>query len=63
MGYQGDRDDYNVPDLDVTESAWGVGSMTKFVSPDLPHEKMKGLKGEGQMEAGSSTWGVGQSVT
>ena len=63
MGYQGDRADYNVPDLTVVESAWGVGTMTTFVSPDLPHEKMKGLKGAGQMEAGSSTCGVGQSVT
>jgi phenylpropionate dioxygenase-like ring-hydroxylating dioxygenase large terminal subunit len=63
MGYQGNRDDYNVPDLEVVEGPYGVGAMTKFVSPDLPHEKMKGLKGEGQMEAGSTTWGVGQSVT
>ncbi|MBL8645013.1 MAG: Rieske 2Fe-2S domain-containing protein [Rhodospirillaceae bacterium] len=63
MGYQGDRADYEVPELDVEEHAWGVGTMTKFVSPDLPHEKMRGLKGEGQMEAGSTTWGIGQSVT
>jgi phenylpropionate dioxygenase-like ring-hydroxylating dioxygenase large terminal subunit len=63
MGYQGGREDYNVPDLEVVENDFGVGAMTKFVSPDLPHEKMKGLKGEGQMEAGSTTWGVGQSVT
>lgn len=63
MGYQGDREDYMVPDLQVNEHAWGVGSMTTFVSPDLPHEKMKGLKGAGQMEAGSTTHGVGQSAT
>ena len=48
-------------ELEVVEGPYGVGAMTKFVSPDLPHEKMKGLKGEGQMEAGSTTWGVGQS--
>ncbi|MBM3513414.1 MAG: Rieske 2Fe-2S domain-containing protein [Alphaproteobacteria bacterium] len=63
MGYQGERADYDVPDLAVHEHVWGVGTMTTFVSPDLPHEKMKGLKGAGQMEAGSTTWGVGQSVT
>jgi len=63
MGYQGDRPDYIVPELTIVEHEWGVGTMTTFVSPDLPHEKMKGVKGEGQMEAGSTTWGIGQSVT
>jgi phenylpropionate dioxygenase-like ring-hydroxylating dioxygenase large terminal subunit len=63
MGYQGDREDYAVPELQVNEHAWGVGTMTTFVSPDLPHEKMKGLKGAGQMEAGSTTHGIGQSAT
>ncbi|MBL8629640.1 MAG: Rieske 2Fe-2S domain-containing protein [Rhodospirillaceae bacterium] len=63
MGYQGDREDYEVPELQIIEHDWGVGTMTQFVSPDLPHEKMRGLKGEGQMEAGSTTWGIGQSVT
>jgi hypothetical protein len=63
MGYQGDRADYIVPELTIVEHEWGVGTMTTFVSPDLPHEKRKGVKGEGQMEAGSTTWGIGQSVT
>jgi phenylpropionate dioxygenase-like ring-hydroxylating dioxygenase large terminal subunit len=62
MGYGGDRDDYHVPDLTLIEEDWGCGTMTTFVSPDLPDSKMKGLKGEGEMEAGagnhgpSSTW-------
>ncbi|MBT4739837.1 MAG: Rieske 2Fe-2S domain-containing protein [Rhodospirillaceae bacterium] len=63
MGYQGDRDDYKVPDLEVTASEWGVGTMTIFQSPDLPHEKMKGIKGEGQMEAGTTMCGISQAVT
>jgi len=63
MGYQGDREDYNVPDLEVTSSEWGVGTMTTFQSPDLPHEKMKGLKGEGQMEAGTTMCGLSMAET
>jgi len=63
MGYQGDRDDYDVPDLEVVDKDWGTGVMTTFVSPDLPHEKMKGLKGEGQMEAGAGNHGTSATWT
>ncbi|MDG2319306.1 MAG: aromatic ring-hydroxylating dioxygenase subunit alpha [Rhodospirillaceae bacterium] len=63
MGYQGGRNDYVVPDLEVTSSDWGVGTMTTFQSPDLPHEKMKGLKGEGQMEAGTTMCGISMAET
>lgn len=63
MGYQGDREDYDVPDLEVVDKDWGTGTMTTFVSPDLPHEKMKGLKGEGQMEAGAGNHGPSTTWT
>ncbi len=63
MGYQGDRDDYDVPDLQVVDKEWGTGTMTTFVSPDLPHEKMKGLKGGGQMEAGAGNHGPSTTWT
>jgi len=63
MGYQGEREDYDVPDLSVVDKEWGTGTMTTFVSPDLPHEKMKGLKGEGQMEAGAGNHGPSMAWT
>lgn len=63
MGYQGGREDYNVPDLEVIERDWGVGTMTKFVSPDLPSSAMKGVKGEGQMEAGAGNHGPAHTWT
>ncbi len=63
MGYGGDRDDYHVPDLTLIEEDWGCGTMTTFVSPDLPDSKMKGLKGEGQMEAGAGNHGPSSAWT
>ncbi len=63
MGYQGDREDYDVPDLEVVDKDWGTGTMTTFISPDLPHEKMKGIKGEGQMEAGAGNHGPSATWT
>jgi phenylpropionate dioxygenase-like ring-hydroxylating dioxygenase large terminal subunit len=63
MGYQGGREDYNVPDLELIERDWGVGTMTKFVSPDLPSAAMKGVKGEGQMEAGAGNHGPAHAWT
>jgi phenylpropionate dioxygenase-like ring-hydroxylating dioxygenase large terminal subunit len=63
MGYQGDRDDYYVPDLKLIEEEWGCGTMTVFESPDLPDSKMKGLKGEGQMEAGAGNHGPSSAWT
>lgn len=63
MGYQGDREDYDVPDLQVIERDWGVGTMTKFTSPDLPSSAMKGVKGEGQMEAGAGNHGPAHTWT
>lgn len=63
MGYGGDRDDYQVPELTLTEEDWGCGTMTTFVSPDLPDSKMKGLKGEGQMEAGAGNHGPSAAWT
>src|SRR5690606_25588050 len=63
MGYQGDREDYNVPDLRVVDTDWGTGTMTTFVSPDLPDSKMKGLKGVGQMEAGAGNHGASSAWT
>ncbi|MDX2142688.1 MAG: aromatic ring-hydroxylating dioxygenase subunit alpha [Rhodospirillaceae bacterium] len=63
MGYQGGREDYNVPDLQVIERDWGVGTMTTFVSPDLPSSAMKGVKGEGGMEAGAGNHGPAHAWT
>ncbi|MFL2769433.1 MAG: Rieske 2Fe-2S domain-containing protein [Rhodospirillaceae bacterium] len=63
MGYQGEREDYDVPALEVIDEEWGTGTMTTFTSPDLPHEKMKGLKGEGQMEAGTGNHGPSTTWT
>ncbi|MBL8642657.1 MAG: aromatic ring-hydroxylating dioxygenase subunit alpha [Rhodospirillaceae bacterium] len=63
MGYQGGREDYNVPDLKVIERDWGVGTMTTFVSPDLPSAAMKGVKGEGGMEAGAGHHGPAHTWT
>jgi phenylpropionate dioxygenase-like ring-hydroxylating dioxygenase large terminal subunit len=63
MGYQGDNDDYHVPDLTLIEEDWGCGTMTTFNSPDLPDSKMKGLKGEGQMEAGAGNHGPSSAWT
>ncbi|MDX2221527.1 MAG: aromatic ring-hydroxylating dioxygenase subunit alpha [Rhodospirillaceae bacterium] len=63
MGYQGGREDYNVPDLKVIEQPWGVGTMTTFVSPDLPSSAMKGVKGEGGMEAGAGNHGPAHAWT
>ena len=37
--------------------------MTTFQSPDLPDERMKGVKGEGQMEAGSGSHGASAAWT
>jgi hypothetical protein len=37
--------------------------MTKFVSPDLPSSAMKGVKGEGQMEAGAGNHGPAHAWT
>jgi len=63
MGYQGDRDDYAVPELKLVDTDWGTGTMTTFQSPDLPDERMKGVKGEGQMEAGSGSHGASAAWT
>jgi phenylpropionate dioxygenase-like ring-hydroxylating dioxygenase large terminal subunit len=63
MGYGGDRDDYHVPELKLIEEDWGCGTMTTFVSPDLPDSKMKGLKGEGEMEAGAGNHGPSSAWT
>jgi len=63
MGYQGDRDDYAVPELKLVDTDWGTGTMTTFQSPDLPDQRMKGVKGEGQMEAGSGSHGASAAWT
>lgn len=63
MGYQGDREDYHVPDLRVVDADFGTGTMTTFVSPDLPDSKMKGVKGVGQMEAGAGSHGPSMTWT
>ena len=63
MGYQGDREDYAVPELKLVDTEWGTGTMTTFQSPDLPDDRMKGVKGEGQMEAGSGSHGASAAWT
>lgn len=58
MGYQGERDDYAMQDLELQESEWGVG--TSFVnesSTQAGSMKSKVRQGEGQSHSASAHHG------
>ena len=45
MGFQGEREDYNVPQIEPIERDWGTGTKTKFVTPGAAGTLKAELKG------------------
>ncbi|MCB2108852.1 MAG: aromatic ring-hydroxylating dioxygenase subunit alpha [Rhodobacteraceae bacterium] len=44
-GFQGERDDYKVGDLDMRETPWGIGFWNKMHAPPLADGKMRAASG------------------
>ena len=56
-GFSGERADYNVPELELLETEWGVGFMTQYQASGSPDKEMRKYKKEAATEAGSGTHG------
>lgn len=65
-GFSGANDSYRVPDLDLMESAWGVGFMTTYLAPPLADDKMKTASRRSEdatIQAGSGSHGPASNWT
>ncbi len=63
-GYEGERDDYKVPDYKLIDAELGTGFMTKFQAPELKDSTMKNARpSAGEMEAGAGHWGPNHTWT
>lgn len=63
FGMAGKSTNYEVPKINVEESAWGAGAMVVFYSPDLPDKDMKKLQPETRNESGSGYHGAASTWT
>lgn len=63
FGMAGKSTNYEVPKINVEESAWGAGAMVVFYSPELPDQDMKKLQPEGRNESGSGYHGAASTWT
>jgi phenylpropionate dioxygenase-like ring-hydroxylating dioxygenase large terminal subunit len=63
FGMAGKSTNYEVPKINVEESAWGAGAMVVFYSPELPDPAMKHMQPEGRNESGSGYHGVASTWT
>jgi len=63
FGMAGKSTNYEVPKINVEESAWGAGAMVVFHSPALPDKDMKKLQPEGRNESGSGYHGAASTWT
>jgi len=64
MGFQGEREDYNVPQIELIERDWGTGTKTKFVTPGAAGTVKAEVKGSGfQTEAEAGHHGATTTYT
>jgi phenylpropionate dioxygenase-like ring-hydroxylating dioxygenase large terminal subunit len=59
-GFSGERDDYRVHELNIKETAWGIGFFNKMHSPPLPEARMRAASGRTEnafIEAGTGNHG------
>ncbi|MBL8645019.1 MAG: aromatic ring-hydroxylating dioxygenase subunit alpha [Rhodospirillaceae bacterium] len=64
MGYQGEREDYNVPQIELIERDWGTGAKVKFVTPGASGSVKAEVKGGAfQTEAESGHHGATTTYT
>lgn len=64
MGFQGGREDYDVPHIELLEGAWGTSTRTKFVTPSAAGSVKAEVKGGGfQTEAETGHHGATTTYT
>jgi phenylpropionate dioxygenase-like ring-hydroxylating dioxygenase large terminal subunit len=64
MGFQGEREDYSVPQIELIERAWGTATKTKFVTPGAAGSVKAEVRGGGfQTEAETGHHGATTTYT
>ncbi len=64
MGFQGEREDYQVPQIELIEREWGTGTKTKFVTPGTAGSVKSEVRGGGfQTEAEAGHHGATTTYT
>lgn len=64
MGFQGEREDYNIPQIELIERDWGSGAKVKFTTPGAQGTVKAEVRGGGfQTEAESGHHGATTTYT